>query len=110
MRSIWLLPIIMTAACTQSPEEKQSEQIRASAAKQADALKDRARTQARPLDQKADALHAQAKQVGGYGGKRLTVEADALKKEASLVREQADRQADAVKEAADARVKELKSR
>ena len=110
MRSVWPLLIIITAACTQSPQDKQAQQIRATGAEQGDSLKRRAETRARPLDEQAQALRSEAKQAGGYDGKLLDVQADAQEKQAKLIREQAARQAAAAEEAADARVKELKSR
>jgi ABC-type transporter Mla subunit MlaD len=107
MRSIALVVLsIAAAACAQkSPEQQQLDQIRSDASNQAKAIGDQAELQAAPLDQQADALSNQAQQAGGYTGKRLQVKADALQKEAKLIREQADRQGDAIKEAADARVK-----
>lgn len=62
------------------------------------------------LDQQAAALKNQAKQAGGLSGERMKVRAEDAAKEARLVRKQADMQADAVKEAADAKVKAIKSR
>ena len=81
-----------------------------SASNQAKAIANKAELQAAPLDQQADALSNQAKQAGGYTGKRLEVKADALQQEAKLIREQADKQGDAIKEAADARIKTIQSR
>jgi len=112
MRAVFVLalPLILLAGCAKSPQEQQSSQIRDAARDQAQAITERAEAQAGPLDQQAEGLRNQAKQVGGYAGKRLNVQADSLKKQADLLREQADRQGDAVKEAADARVKQMESR
>ena len=110
MRAAWLSTLILIAGCTQSPQEKQTDQIRSDAHQQAEAIKQRAEAQASPLDQQAKSLQAEAKQAGGYSGKRLEVQADSLQQQAKLLRQQADQQAAAVEEAADARVKAIKSR
>src|SRR5690349_9858032 len=112
MRSIALFTLALAAAgCAQkSPEQQQLDQIRSDASNQAKAIENQAELQAAPLDQQAEALSNQAKQAGGYTGKRLEVKADALEKEAKLIREQADKQGDAIKEAADARIKTIQSR
>ncbi len=102
--------IAILAGCTQSPEQKEVTDIKQGAASRAAAIDNQAEAQAAPLDQQAEGLRNQAKQAGGYAGKRLDVRADALAKEAKLIREQADGQSAAVKEAADARVKALRSR
>jgi outer membrane PBP1 activator LpoA protein len=101
---------ILFAACSQSPEQQQADQIRGDANKQAAALTHRAEAQAAPLDEQAEVLKNEAKQVGGYNGKRLNVRAGALKQEGQLDRKQGDEQAAAVKESADARIKALHSR
>ena len=59
---------------------------------------------------KAKVLDNEAQQAGGYTGERLKVRADALAKEAKIIRKQANMQADAVRESADARVKASESR
>ena len=101
-RSIALVALMFAATgCAQkSPEQQQMDQIRSDASNQAKAIENQAELQSAPLDQQADALSNQAKQAGGYTGKRLQVKADALQQEAKLIREQADKQGDAVKEAA----------
>jgi hypothetical protein len=111
-RSIALSALsLIAAACAQkSPEEQQLDQIRSDASNQAEAIENQAELQAEPLDEQADALSNQAKQAGGYTGKRLQVKADALQQEAKLIREQSDKQGDAIKEAADARIKAIQSR
>ena len=101
---------LVIEACTQSPETKQAHQIRSQADQQASAIKSRADSQAAPLEKQATALGAEAKKVGGYEGKRLDVQAHALKEEAKLIRKQADEQSAAIKEAADARIKAIASR
>jgi hypothetical protein len=111
MRALpFVTPILLLAGCSQSPEQKQAEDIRRGAQQQADAISNRAEAQVALLDQQAAAISNEAKQAGGYAGKRLNVRAEALNQEAKLVRQQADEQGDAAKEAADARVKALRSR
>lgn len=109
MRTVFVPALLLVAGCTQSPQAKQTDQICSDARKQAHEIKDRAEVQASPLDQQAKSLQVQAKQIGGYAGKRLEVQANSLKQQAKLVRQQADEQGDAVQEAADARVKAINS-
>lgn len=111
MRALFLLTLATLAtACSRSPEDQQVHQIRATAEQQADSLANAAEARAAPLDQQAQTLAAQAKQAHGYDAKRINVQADALRKQAKLLREQGHDQAAAVKEAADARIKAIRSR
>ena len=88
-RSIALVALMFAATgCAQkSPEQQQMDQIRSDASNQAKAIENHAELQAAPLDQQADALSNQAKQAGGYTGKRLEVKADALQQERTVVHE-----------------------
>jgi hypothetical protein len=109
-RPIALVVIALTAACQRTPEQQQTDSVRADAQQRASAIENQADIEANRLDQQADILANQAKQAGGFTGQRLTVRADALAKEAKIVRKQANLRADAVKEAADARIKASESR
>lgn len=102
--------VVIATACSKSPQDQQTDKIRTQAHEQAEAITRHADQQAKPLEQQAEALRAEAKKTGGYGGKRLEIQADASSKQAKLLHEQADEQADAVKEAADAQIKAIRSR
>jgi hypothetical protein len=108
--SLALVVIALTVACQRTPEQQQTDRLRADAQQRAAAIENQSGAEADRLDQQADVLANQAKQAGGFTGQRLTVRADALTKEAKIVRKQADLKADAVKEAADARIKASESR
>lgn len=108
--SLALVAIALTAACQRTPEQQQTDKLRADARQRAAAIENRADIEAGRLDQQADVLDNQAQLTGGYSGQRLQVRADALTKEAKIVRKQAGLQADAVKESADARIKASQSR
>jgi len=110
MRAFLLVSLFFVFGCSQSPQGQPAAKIRSDADNQAQSIIARADAQAKPLDAQADALQNEAKQAGGYTAKRLNVQADALRKQGKLLREQADEQGDAIKEAADARVKALESR
>jgi hypothetical protein len=84
--------------------------VRSDARNQASVLEDQAEVEAIHMEQRAGALSQRAKQAGGFTGGRFEVQADAFRKEAKIVREQAGQQADAIKEAADARIKAFESR
>ena len=110
MRTVALVVIALTAACQRTPEQQQTDRVRADADQRATAIENHAGIEANRLDQQADVLANQAKQAGGFTGQRLKVRSDALAKESKIVRKQAGQQADAVKEAADARIKASESR
>jgi phage-related minor tail protein len=111
MRPFVLAPLLLlAAACSQSPQAKQIDQIEDQADEQADAIVDAARQRAEPLETRATQLREQARQAGGFDGKRLEVEAEASEKQAGLIRDQAREQAQAVKAAANAKVQALESR
>jgi hypothetical protein len=111
MRTLTALSIFALAvACQRTPQQQQNDKLRQDAQLQGAAIENQADTQANQLESKAAALHNGAQQAGGYTGRRLNVRADALDKEAGLIRKQADMQADAVREAADAKVKASESR
>ena len=100
----------LAIACQRTPEEQQADRLRAEANQRAAVIENRAMTEAKQLDQQADILDNQSSEAGGYTGQRLKVRADALAKEAQIVRKQARMQADAIKESADARIKTFQSR
>jgi hypothetical protein len=110
MRGRVALVIVLLAGCQRTPEQQHADQLRSSAHEQAGTIENQAENQADEFQQQADALNNQANAAGGYTGKRLQVRADALSKEGKLVRKQANMRADAVKEAADARIKASASR
>jgi hypothetical protein len=111
MRTLTALSIFaLAAACQRTPQQQQNDKLRQDAQLQGAAIENQADTQANQLETKAAALHNEAQQAGGYTGRRLNVRADALDKEAGLIRKQADMQADAVREAADAQAKASESR
>jgi hypothetical protein len=111
MRPLLALAFVaLTAACQRTPEQQQADALRNDAQRRGSAIENQGETEADRLEQQADALNNEAKQAGGLTGERLEVRADALAKEAKIVRKQADMQADAIKEAADARIKASESR
>lgn len=110
LRSFPLLLIVLATACQRTPEQQQAEQLRAGAQQRSEAIENQAENQADQLKQQAEVLYNESNQAGGYTGQRLKVRADALGKEAKIVRKQGEMQAGAVKEAADARIKATESR
>jgi hypothetical protein len=99
-----------TVGCQRTPEQQQADALRDEAQQRGSAIENQAGNQADRLEQQAEALNNEAKKAGGFTGERLKVRADALTKEAKIIRKQADMQADAIREAADARIKASKSR
>ena len=98
------------AGCTpQTPQEKQAEQIEDAADASADAVEAAAANQAAVMDAEAANLTNQAGPDGSYDGQRLNVRADALKKEAALVKEQAEAKARALRDAGRAQASALKA-
>lgn len=102
--------VALTAACQRTPEQQQADSLRGEARQRAAEIEKHADTEANHLQQQAEALENEAQKAGGLTGQRLRVRADALAKEAKIVRKQADMQADAIKEATDARIKASESR
>ena len=102
--------IVLTAGCQRTPEQQQADNLRGEARLRGAQIENHADSEADRLLQQAEALQNEAQQAGGLTGQRLTVRADALAKEAKIVRKQADMQADAIKEATDARIKASESR
>jgi hypothetical protein len=102
--------IALATACQRTPEQQQADQLRADAQQRGTAIENHADAEADRLGQQADDLYNQSNLAGGYTGQRLKVRADALAKEAKIVRKQAAMQAGAIKEAADARIKATESR
>jgi hypothetical protein len=108
--SVALALIALTIACQRTPEQQQADQLRADAQQRGAAIENQADAEADRLGQQAGDLNNQSSRAGGYTGQRLKVRADALAKEAKIVRKQADMQAGAINEAADARIKANQSR
>lgn len=105
-----LAMVVLTAACQRTPEQQQADKLRSDAQQRGALIENQADSQADRLERQADALDNQAEQAGGLTGERLKVRADALAKEAKILRKQAGMQADAGKEATDARIKASESR
>ncbi len=111
MRTLPALAIVvLITACQRTPEEKQADLLRNDAEQRGSAIENQAQAQADRLQQQAGALEIAAKQSGGLTGERWKVRDEALGKEAKIVRKQGNMQSAAVKEAADARIKTIKSR
>jgi hypothetical protein len=111
MRTVAALAIfILASACQRTPDQQQADLLRNDAEQRGSAIEDQAEAQANRLEQQAQALEVEAKQTGGLTGERLKVRADALAREAKIIRRQGDMQSDAIKEAADARIKTSESR
>ena len=102
--------VVSTAGCQRTAEQEQADNLRAEAQQRGSEIRKQADSEADRLQQQAEVLENDAEQAGGLTGERLRVRADALSKEAKILRKQADMQADAIKEAADARVKASESR
>lgn len=105
-----LAMIVLTVACQRTPEQQEADKLRSDARQRGAVIQNQGDIQADRLQQQADALNNEAKQAGGLTGERLKVRADALTKEANIIRKQAGMQADAIKEATDARIKTSESR
>ena len=111
MRPLLAFAILMlSAGCQRTPEQQQADTLRADAQRRGSVIENQAELEANQLEQQADALNNEANKTGGLTGERFNVRADALAKEARIVRKQADMQADAIKDAADARIKASESR
>jgi hypothetical protein len=114
-KMIWSLLVVSVAAvsvagCNQTPADKAADAIARSGHDRSEAIQSQAENQAKGLDQRATTLSGQAKQAGGYTGQRLNVQADALGREADIVRKQGKAQGEATREAADAQAKGIRSR
>ena len=102
--------VALITGCQRTPQQQQADTLRDDAKQRGAAIENRADTEADRLDEQAVALNNEATRAGGYTSQRLQVRADALTKEAKIVRKQAHQQADAVREATDARIKASESR
>ena len=102
--------IALTAACQRTPEQQRSDKLRRDAQQHGATIENQADRQADQMEAQAAALDNGALQAGGYTGQRLKVRANALTKEAKIIRKQADRQADAVKETTEAQIQTSESR
>jgi hypothetical protein len=102
--------IALLVGCTSSdPKKRAADEIEANASAQADGVKAAAEQRAGVLDTQATQLAAEADKAGGYAGKTLNVRADALRKESTIIREQAAAQADAIKTTGSAKAKAIRS-
>lgn len=114
-KMLWSLSVVFAAAvsvagCNQTPADKAADAIARSGHDRSKAIQSEADNQAKGLDQRSTTLTGQAKQTGGYTGQRLNVQADALAREADIVRKQGKAQGEATQEAADAQAKGIRSR
>lgn len=114
MTKTWLIVSIAAAGlmvgCNKTPTDKTADAIARSGRDRSEQIQAQADNQAKALDQRSTALTAQAKQTGGYTGQRLHVQADALSREADIVRRQGKAQGESTEEAADAEAKGIRSR
>jgi len=102
--------VTLMTGCQRTPEQQRAHALRQDAQQRGSAIENQAEMLANRMERQAAALSNEAKQAGGLTGERLNVRADALAKEAKIVRKQADMRADAIKEGADARIKASESR
>ena len=100
----------LAAGCSQSPTDKAADQIARAGHDRGEAIKAQANSQAKTMEQQASTLDTQAKAAGGYTGERLKVQAQALTREADIVRRQGKAQGQSAEEAADAQAKGIHSR
>ena len=80
----------LTACGSQSPEQQRAEQLRDQARAEADAIEAAAENQTAQMKVEAEGMLNEASQAGGYDAERLKVRADAIRKEAKLVEQQAE--------------------
>ena len=102
---------VMLAACqSPSPAEQQADAYEAEGRNQASIIMAEAAVQAKLLEDQASEIGNTASNSGGYTEKKLDVRADALRREAAIVKEQGEARADAVRSSADAKAKALRAR
>jgi hypothetical protein len=115
MPNTWLTFSVAAAGfllvgCNKTPTDETADAVARSGRARSEGIQTQADAQAKALDQRSVALRAQAKQTGGYTGQRLNVQADALAREADIVRRQGKAQGESTQEAADAQAKGIRSR
>jgi hypothetical protein len=111
MRILSALAVIaLLTACQRTPEQQQADTLRRAAHDRAAAISNHADAEADRLEAQGAGLDNRAKQAGGFSGERLKVQADALRKEAGIVRKQARMQSEAIEESTDAQIKATSSR
>lgn len=99
---------LAASGCAQpTPQQRQAEQIRDTAEAQADAVEAAADDRAAKLDAEAEAMLNQAGQSGNYDARRAKVYADAKRADATLLREQAEARARAIRDAGQAKASAL---
>lgn len=105
---ILAIPTLALAACAeQTPQQQRAEQIRDEADAQADALEAEAGNQAAAMEAEAAGLVNQAGASQNFDSQRLNVRAEALKREADLVRKQSEARAKAVRDQGQAQASAL---
>ena len=101
---------LMLAACSaQTPQEKQADQIEDAADAEADSIQAAARNEAAGMESQAAELIKQAGPDGSFEARRLKVRADALKKEADLIEDQAEARARAIRDEGKAKASALRA-
>ena len=112
MRQLLLFAVVTSviAACQRTPEQQRFDQARSDARERSALIENQADKEADQLQQQAAKLENEASQAGGMSGKRLKVRAEALEDEAKIIRKQADKQAEAIKESTDAQIKASENR
>lgn len=101
------LTLALVACSPQTPQEQRAEQIRDQADAQADAIEAEADNQASAMEAEAAGLVNQAGASQSYDAQRLNVRAEALRREAELVQEQAEAKARAVRDQGQAQASAL---
>ncbi|WP_448659626.1 hypothetical protein ACPVPU_03855 [Sphingomonas sp. CJ99] len=108
IRTTLILAALTLAACApQTPQEKQADQLREEAEARAESVMAEAGNVTAGMDAEAQGLLNEAGQLGTYEAKRLQVRADALKREAEVVTEQAEAKARAIKAEGEAKASAL---
>ncbi len=106
-----LVPLIILSACQSSdPIERQADGYEAAGRNAADAIKAESALRATAMENQASMIERDAGAAGGYTEKKLDVRADALRREAEIIKDQGEARADAVRADASAKATDLRSR
>ena len=105
------LAAISLQACQSSdPVEQQADAFEAAGRNRADQIEADATSRAKALETQAGQIDQNAVAAGGYTKRQLDVSADALRKQAVIIKEQGRARAAAVEAEADAKAKALRAR
>lgn len=105
------LAAISLQACQSSdPVDQQADAFEAAGRNRADQIEADATSRAKALETQAGQIDQNAVAAGGYTKRQLDVSADALRKQAVIIKEQGRARAAAVEAEADAKVKALRAR